>query len=107
MAGSIWKLSFGKNDNKKFADKTGFWLFQVDKDNPYQKDQKKFRTMNLKEKNQFFNNLSKKDFFSKILKFKKQRAKTIQEFGKEFQKIENEQSNIFFYLIWKKKNINQ
>lgn len=77
---------------KKLADKTNFWLFKVnDKADPL-KDQKNYRAMNLKEKNQFFHNLSKKDFFSKILKFKKQRAKTVEKFGKEFEKLENEQS---------------
>jgi hypothetical protein len=89
-------LSDNDNQIKKHADKTKFWLFEVDKNkDPFVKE-KKYKLMNLKEKNQFFHNLSKKDFFSKILKFKKQRAKTIQKFGKEFEKLENEQSKSIF-----------
>lgn len=51
-----------------------------------------YRTLNLKEKDNFFDNLKKRGFFSKILKFKRQNVKTVQQFGREFKKIENEQS---------------
>ena len=85
-------LSDNDNEISKLADKTKFWLLEMNNENPSLGQKKKFRTMNLKEKNQFFNNLNKKEFFSKILKFKKQSAKTIQKFGTEFQKLESAQS---------------